>query len=110
MKAGIFNGQKIQLSEISKPNLILDDDVLIKVKAAGICGSDLRIIHGKNDSLSPFTESIKLDNKLQNSNLLITELFEHREISSKISIFTKFKEIFKIGNFLSNYYKEAFSL
>ena len=68
------------------------------------------IIHGKNDSLSPFTESIKLDNKLQNSSLLITELFEHRDISNKISIFTKFKEIFKIGNFLSKYYKEAFSL
>jgi S-(hydroxymethyl)glutathione dehydrogenase/alcohol dehydrogenase len=49
MKAGIFNGQKIQLSEISKPNLILDDEVLIKVKSTGICGSDLRIIHGKDE-------------------------------------------------------------
>ena len=47
MKAGIFNGQKIKLKEIPKPNLILDDEVLIKVKSAGICGSDLRIIHGK---------------------------------------------------------------
>ena len=49
MKAGIFNGQKIQLSEISKPNLILDDEVLIKVKSSGICGSDLRIIYGKTE-------------------------------------------------------------
>ena len=72
--------------------------------------NNIFIIHGKNDSLSPFTESIKLDNKLQNSSLLITELFEHRDISNKISIFSKFKEIFKIGNFLSNYHKEAFSL
>ena len=40
MKAGIFNGERIQLSEISKPNLILDDEVLIKVKSSGI------IIHG----------------------------------------------------------------
>ena len=48
MKAGIFNGHKIQLSEIPKPNLILDDEVLIKVKSAGICGSDLSIIKIKN--------------------------------------------------------------
>ena len=50
MKAGIFNGERIQLSEISKPNLILDDEVLIKVKSSGICGSDLRIIYGKNEA------------------------------------------------------------
>ena len=68
------------------------------------------IIHGRNDSLSPFTESIKLDNRLQNSKLLISELFEHREISNRISFISKLKETFKIVNFLSRYYKEAFSI
>ena len=68
------------------------------------------IIHGRNDSLSPFTESIKLDNRLQNSNLLISGLFEHREISNRISFISKLKETFKIVNFLSRYYKEAFSI
>ena len=68
------------------------------------------IIHGKNDSLSPFTESIKLHNRLQNSNLLVSELFEHREISKKIPLFLKLKEIFKIVNFLSRYFKKAFSI
>lgn len=67
------------------------------------------IIHGKNDSMTPFTESIKLDSKLENSLLLISQLFEHREISSKVSLITKGNEIFKVVNFLSEYYKEAFS-
>jgi esterase/lipase len=68
------------------------------------------IIHGKNDSLSPFTESIKLHHELQNSNLLISELFEHREISRSPSYFLKIKEMLKIVIFLSRYYKKAFSI
>ncbi|MFL3027513.1 MAG: hypothetical protein ACJZ1O_04400 [Candidatus Neomarinimicrobiota bacterium] len=68
------------------------------------------IIHGKNDSLSPFTESIKLHRELQNSSLLVSELFEHREISKKPYSFSKLKEIFKILIFLLRYYKKAFSI
>ena len=68
------------------------------------------IIHGKNDSLSPFTESIKLHHELQNSNLLVSELFEHREISRPPSYFSKLKEMLKIIIFLSRYYKKAFDI
>ena len=72
--------------------------------------NDVFIIHGKNDSLSPFTESIKLHNKLQNSDLLVSELFEHREISKSASYYSKLKEMLKIVIFLSRYYKKAFSI
>lgn len=37
---------EIQLVEIEKPVIECEDEVLIKVKAAGICGSDLHIFHG----------------------------------------------------------------
>ena len=68
------------------------------------------ILHGKNDSLSPFTESVKLHKRLKNSNLLISELFEHRKITNKISFFLKLKELYNIIKFLSRYYKEAYNI
>ena len=46
MKAGIYNGSIIELKEIVQPKLEKPDDVLIEVKTTGICGSDLRILHG----------------------------------------------------------------
>ena len=76
------------------------------------CGditNNIFILHGKNDSLSPYTESIKLDKKLPNSDLLITGLFEHREISNKISFIEKYRETLNIYKFLSRYLKKVFS-
>ncbi|HZH62561.1 MAG TPA: alcohol dehydrogenase catalytic domain-containing protein, partial [Metabacillus sp.] len=37
---------KLEIKEISEPQLFKPDDVKIKVKAAGICGSDIHIYHG----------------------------------------------------------------
>ena len=71
--------------------------------------NNIFILHGTNDSLSPYTESVKLDKKLQSSNLLITRLFEHREISNKISFITKCRETINIYKFLSRYFKKVFS-
>ena len=67
--------------------------------------NDVFIIHGKNDSLSPFTESIKLNSELPNSHLLISGIFKHRALSNEVSIFFKWKEILKIILFLSKYFK-----
>jgi threonine dehydrogenase-like Zn-dependent dehydrogenase len=49
MKAYVFHdvGQ-IELTEIPIPQVTQPDDVLLKVKAVGICGSDLKIIEGKH--------------------------------------------------------------
>jgi len=42
MKVAVFYGPRdIRIEEIKVPKL-LEKEVLIKVKAAGICGSDLR--------------------------------------------------------------------
>ncbi|MEM0220199.1 MAG: alcohol dehydrogenase catalytic domain-containing protein, partial [Thermoproteota archaeon] len=48
MRAVILKGPKeIQMIEIPKPSP-KEDEVLIKVKAVGICGSDIRYFLGEN--------------------------------------------------------------
>lgn len=45
MKAVVFKGEGVlELEERPIPQLINDDDVLLRVKAVGICGSDLHIL------------------------------------------------------------------
>ncbi len=39
---------KIHITQKEMPELINDTDVLVKTKAAGICGSDIHIYHGTN--------------------------------------------------------------
>ncbi len=45
MKAAIFDGQNISVMEVPKP-VLEDSQVLIRVKASGICGTDLAIVKG----------------------------------------------------------------
>ena len=61
------------------------------------------IMHGANDSMVPFTESTYLHENLKDSNLLISFLYEHREISTNRGIFFKLKEFLKLINFNAQY-------
>jgi len=45
MNAAVFDGQKIAIKEVPKPEPE-DSQVLIQVKAAGICGTDIAIVSG----------------------------------------------------------------
>jgi len=45
MKAAIFDGKEIKIKMVSEP-IINDSQVLVHVKAVGICGTDLAIIKG----------------------------------------------------------------
>ena len=63
------------------------------------------IIHGANDSMVPFTESTLLAENISNSKLLISFLYEHREISTNRGIFFKIKEVFKMINFFAYYFR-----
>ena len=60
------------------------------------------IIHGANDSMVPYTESIKLAKVLPNSELFISYLYEHNEISTNRGVFFISKEIIRLIIF---YYK-----
>lgn len=47
MKAAVFYGKEdLRIEEINNPQVISDNDVLIKVHACGICGTDMHIFDG----------------------------------------------------------------
>ena len=47
MKAAVFFGKEdLKIQELSIPEITRKDDVLIKVKACGICGTDMHIFDG----------------------------------------------------------------
>ncbi len=49
MKALVFRDVgKIELTEVPIPRVTQPDDVLLRVKAVGICGSDIKILEGKH--------------------------------------------------------------
>ena len=63
------------------------------------------IVHGANDSMVPFTESFHLHQALPNSEIFISFLYEHREMTSNKGLFFKLKEIIKMINFFPKYFK-----
>ena len=45
MKAAVVYGiNDLRLEEIEKPQIERDDQILVKIKAVGICGSDIHIL------------------------------------------------------------------
>lgn len=49
MKAAIvISPKKLEICEVPMPEIKNEDDVLVKVKAAGVCGSDIHVYHGTN--------------------------------------------------------------
>jgi alcohol dehydrogenase len=52
MKAAVFNGKDIEIKQVTKPE-VSNSEVLIRVKAVGICGTDLAIINGDLPSPTP---------------------------------------------------------
>mgnify|MGYP001177134587 FL=1 len=63
------------------------------------------IFHGANDSMVPFTESNLLAKQLKNSELLISFVFEHREISTNRGFIFKIKELIKMIKFFAAYFR-----
>ena len=52
MKAAVFDGKALKLKEVPEPQ-ILDSQVLIKINAVGICGTDLAIVKGDLPTPTP---------------------------------------------------------
>ena len=80
-------------------NFLSPDNLAHKIK------DKVFVFHGANDSMVPFTESYQLSNKLQNSELLISFVFEHKEISTNRGLIFKIKELFKMINFFASYFR-----
>jgi len=63
------------------------------------------IMHGSNDSMVPFTESIALNKYIKNSSLFISYMYEHKEISTDKGLIFKIKEFSKMYKFFKGYFK-----
>ena len=62
------------------------------------------IFHGANDSMIPFTESIQLAESIPSSELLISYIYEHKEISTNRGFFYKSREFIRMLKFFSKFY------
>ena len=62
------------------------------------------IFHGANDSMIPFTESIQLAEYIPDSELLISYIFEHNEISTQKGKYFQIKEFIRMVHFFSIFY------
>lgn len=53
MRAIVYRGPKnVRVTEVREPQILRDDDIIIKVTACAICGSDLHIYHGMIPKMS----------------------------------------------------------
>ena len=62
------------------------------------------IFHGANDSMVPYTDSKKLAEHLPDSELLISYIYEHKEIATNKGIAFKLKELHRMAAFFSKLY------
>ena len=89
----IIDSEKENLAKISPKNLCKDID------------NKIFIMHGANDSMVPFTESVLMHQSIKDSELLISYLYEHKEISTKRGILFKIYELLKMENFFASYFR-----
>ena len=52
MKAAVFDGKEIKITMVNEP-VIKKAQVLVRVKAVGICGTDLAIVQGDLPTFTP---------------------------------------------------------
>ena len=97
-----------QIAEIAKQIIESQKDSLKQVSPSSFCEQiemKVFIMHGANDSMVPYTESVKLSNSLPNNKLLISYIYEHKEISTNSDLMTKLKEFVKLEQFFASYFR-----
>tara|TARA_B100002052_G_scaffold55070_1_gene48301 strand:- start:9907 stop:10974 length:1068 start_codon:yes stop_codon:yes gene_type:complete len=89
----IIDNEKENLAKVSPKNLCHKID------------NKIFIMHGANDSMVPFTESVLMHDNIKNSELLISYLYEHKEISTKRGMFFKLYELLRMEFFFASYFR-----
>ena len=104
----VLSGNAIpEVSEICKTIMENEKDILksLSPKQWGHnISQKVFIFHGANDSMVPFTESIQLADYIPNSELLISYIYEHKEISTDKGFFYKSREFIRMLQFFSKFY------
>ncbi|MFX1313034.1 MAG: zinc-binding dehydrogenase [Promethearchaeota archaeon] len=80
MKAAIYDGKELSINEIPRPELSATQ-VLIQVKAVGICGTDLAIINGSLPTPTP----IILGHELSGEIIEIGDKVDPKWINKKVT-------------------------
>ena len=96
------------IERIAKQIIESQKESLNKISPSSFCKQikmKVFIMHGANDSMVPYTESVKLGENLSNNKLLISYIYEHKEISTNNSLITKLKELVKLEQFFASYFK-----
>ena len=81
---------------------------LDRISPSNLCNkitNKVFIMHGANDSMVPFTESVLMHKNLKDSELLISYLYEHKEISTKRGILFKIYELLRMERFFASYFR-----
>ena len=105
----IISGEIIPEVQDIVDKVIVDKiDYINNLSCKPIChkvSSKVFIFHGANDNMVPFTESIRLNQLINDSTLLISYLFGHKGLSSQSSILFKMKEVLKLLHFFYKFDK-----
>jgi threonine dehydrogenase-like Zn-dependent dehydrogenase len=83
MRALVFRDVgRIELSEIPVPKVTQPDDVLVKVKTAGVCGSDLKILAGK----LPYKPNTVLGHELCGEVVAVGTYVRHVKTGDRVAV------------------------
>ena len=103
----IFQPNKVpEIIEMTDLIKIAYKDEIEEISPAKICNKinyKVFLMHGANDSMVPYTESIKLHENIPDSFLFLSGLYEHREILKRNSIIEKVKELKKMSSFFKEF-------
>jgi len=84
MKAAVFDGQNISIKEVPIPKLG-DSQVLIKIKASGICGTDIAIVKGDLPTPVPLILGHEFAGEVIEVGKKVTSNWEGKHITSEIN-------------------------
>ncbi|NVM17601.1 MAG: alcohol dehydrogenase catalytic domain-containing protein [Candidatus Lokiarchaeota archaeon] len=84
MKAAVFDGQNVSIKEVPIPKLG-DSQVLIKIKASGICGTDIAIAKGDLPTPTPIILGHEFVGEVIEVGKKINSTWEGKHVTSEIN-------------------------
>ncbi|MFX1388304.1 MAG: zinc-binding dehydrogenase [Promethearchaeota archaeon] len=84
MKAALFDGKGINIKTISEP-IINDSQVLVRVKAVGICGTDLAILQGDLPTPTPIILGHELAGEVVKLGKEVKKSWLNKRVTSEIN-------------------------
>lgn len=84
MRAAVFDGQDISVKDVSIPKLG-DSQVLINIKASGICGTDIAIVKGDLPTPTPLILGHEFAGEVIEAGKKVNSKWEGKPITSEIN-------------------------